>query len=61
LRWGERAGNLPIADRLYLTLVEGSYEADTFFPEYSEFSRQISQESAENGTYRFTFVILEKS
>ena len=52
---------LPIADRLYLTLVEGSYEADTFFPEYSEFSRQISQESAENGTYRFTFVILEKS
>jgi len=52
---------LSIADRLYLTLVEGSYEADTFFPEYSEFTREIFRQDADNGTYRFAFVILEKS
>lgn len=27
---------LPIADRLYLTLVEGEHEGDTFFPEIDE-------------------------
>ncbi len=52
---------LPLCDRLYLTLVDGVYEADTFFPEYPRFTREISREDVDNGTYRFTFVILEKS
>lgn len=52
---------LPLCDRLYLTLVEGTYEADTFFPEYPQFTREISREDVDNGTYRFAFVILEKS
>ncbi len=51
---------LPYADRLYLTLVEGDFEADTFFPEYPEFTQEISREDHDNGTFRFTFVILEK-
>lgn len=52
---------LPLCDRLYLTLVDGVYEADTFFPEYTDFTREISRQDVDNGTYRFTFVILEKS
>ena len=52
---------LPLCDRLYLTLVDGAYEADTFFPEYSQFTQEISRRDVDNGTYRFTFVILEKS
>jgi len=51
---------LPYADRLYLTLVEGDFEAETFFPEYPEFTKEISHEEHDNKTFRFAFVILEK-
>lgn len=51
---------VPLADRLYLTLVEGKYEADTFFPEYSDFTKVVSEEEFDNGKYKFTFVTLEK-
>ena len=51
---------IPMADRLYLTLVEGEYEADTFFPEYDEFARVLSEEKMDNGAYRFSFVTLER-
>ena len=33
---------LPYTDKLYLTLVRGKFEADTFFPKYLEFSEVIS-------------------
>lgn len=49
-----------LADRLYLTLVEGVYEADTYFPEYDAFTKVVSEESFDNGTYRFSFVTLER-
>ena len=51
---------IPLADRLYLTLVEGDFEADTFFPEYGEFTKVISKEKVDNGKYQFVFVTLEK-
>lgn len=51
---------MPFADRLYLTVVEGVYPADTFFPAYREFSKVISQETVDNGEYTFTFFVLEK-
>ncbi len=51
---------LPYADRLYLTLVDGEYEADVFFPEYPEFTRVVEEQSGEEGEYRFCFVTLEK-
>lgn len=36
---------LPFVDRLYLTLISGEKEADTFFPEYEkEFTEVISKE-----------------
>lgn len=50
-----------LADRLYLTLVEGTYEADTFFPEYGEFTKVLSEEKIDNGTHQFSFVTLERS
>lgn len=52
---------LPMADRLYLTLVEGDFEADTFFPDYSEFTKTVSEEKSGNGEYEFSFVVLEKN
>lgn len=51
---------LPLAHRLYLTLVEGEYEADTFFPEYSVFHKIVSEEKLDTGKYKLTFIILEK-
>jgi dihydrofolate reductase len=44
------AQTIDMADKLYLTIVEGNFEADTFFPEYAEFSNFISErEDEENG------------
>lgn len=47
-----------IVDRLYLTLVEGDYGADTFFPEYSDFEI-IKEEKGESGKYKYKFLTLE--
>lgn len=51
---------LPLVERLYLTLVQGKHEADTFFPEYDDFKKVISEEPGENGEYRYTYYILER-
>ena len=32
-----------LVDELYLTIVDGDYNADTFFPEYPEFAPQNLQ------------------
>ena len=48
------------ADRLYLTIVEGEYDADTFFPDYSNFKKVISEEEHESGGYKFKLLVLEK-
>lgn len=53
---------LPSADRLYLTLVDENEntEADTFFPDYSDFKKIISKERDEEHSPASTFVILER-
>lgn len=48
------------ADRLYLTLVEGDFGADTFFPDYSTFTKVISEEPHSEGGYKYKFLTLEK-
>lgn len=49
-----------LVDKLYLTVVEGDFGADTFFPDYSEFDKIISEESGESGEYKYRFLDLEK-
>lgn len=52
---------LPLADRLYLTLVDGVYDADTFFPDYSEFKKVLSREDKMTPEgIKFSWLILEK-
>ena len=50
---------IPYADKLYLTLVGDATEADTFFPDYSEFKNVISESGPqeENGI-RYKFIEL---
>ena len=53
--------SLPYADKLYLTVVEDApADADTFFPDYSEFSREVSRKECNNDQYKFTFLELTR-
>lgn len=51
---------MDIADKLILTLVDGEFEGDTFFPDYSDFNRVVSREKQEQGGQKFEFVVLER-
>lgn len=51
---------LPFTNRLYLTLVDGDFEGDTFFPDYAEFYKKVEENSTSNEKNSFTFVTLEK-
>ena len=49
-----------LTDKLYLTIVEGYYNCDTFFPDYSDFRKVISEESRESEGHKYKFLELEK-
>lgn len=52
---------LPFADKLYLTLIEGTHEADVYFPTYEDvFTKVIAEEKHDNGNYKFKFLELVK-
>ena len=54
------AQTIGMVDKLYLTIVEQDFEADTFFPEYSEFKNVVSEKEDEEGDFKFRFVELTK-
>ena len=51
---------LPYTDRLYLTLIQSDLQGDVFFPDYSEFTKQILTEKHLTNTPPYTFAVLEK-
>ena len=52
---------LPLAKRLYLTLVDGHFEGDVFFPEYEgELTKVVSRDRKEDGQHEYEFVTLER-
>lgn len=51
---------IKFADKIYLTIVNGKFEADTYFPEYSEFSKVIYKREGQNKQYRYTFLELSR-
>lgn len=53
--------SLPMTDKLYLTVVnDAPDDADTFFPDYSEFKNIISEEKMDNGQHEFKFLELTR-
>jgi dihydrofolate reductase len=52
---------IEFADRLYLTIVKGKFNCDTFFPDYSDFKKVISSEVDSDEGFTFTEKILEKN
>ncbi|MBI3443097.1 dihydrofolate reductase [Candidatus Woesebacteria bacterium] len=49
---------IAIADKLYLTLVKGIFAADTFFPDYSRFKRELFRRESHDQNYSYTFLEL---
>ncbi len=52
---------IEFADRLYLTLVDDSAHADSFFPKYDEY---VELEKVDQGSYKgikYKFIVLEKN
>jgi dihydrofolate reductase len=47
---------LPITNRLYLTLIESDDAGDVFFPEYSEFKKEIFRETRKMGDLQYTWI-----
>jgi dihydrofolate reductase len=48
------------ADRLYLTQVNAAADADTFFPEYSQYSKVVQEESQTSAEIPFRYIVLER-
>lgn len=51
---------LPFTHKLYLTVVDAETDADTFFPNYSDFKKIIHQEKKSTEGLTYTFLELEK-
>jgi len=47
---------LPFIERLYLTIVKGSFEGDVFFPDYSEFNLVVSSKTSSENAFEYEFV-----
>ncbi len=55
------AQTLVHATRLLLTMVEGNYKCDTFFPDYSVFDQVVSETPRESNGLRYKFLELARS
>jgi dihydrofolate reductase len=49
-----------LADKLYLTIVKGNFDADTYFPEYPEFKKIIFEKEGESEGYKYKFLELKR-
>lgn len=52
---------IDLADRLYLTIVEGKFIADVFFPDYSAFTVVKSQKEFKGKKYHLVWLELARS
>mgnify|MGYP001581238855 CR=1 FL=1 len=51
---------LPLADKLYLTVVDDSPAADTYFPDYSSFKKVITIGEGQRGKLKYQFLELTR-
>ena len=52
---------MPIADRLYITLIDSVFEGDVYFPDWQEtFPREISCIESQENKIKLKFLILSK-
>ncbi len=51
---------ISITDNLYLTLVSGDFACDTFFPEYTDFDKEVFREDHPESNPAFTWLTLTR-
>ena len=52
---------IPIANKMYLTLIDEDFEGDSYFPEYNKDEwKEVHREEYKNDKHKYTFVTLEK-
>lgn len=51
---------IPITDKLYLTIVHKDVEGDTYFPDFSGFTKKVYEKSGTSNDFHYTFLELEK-
>ena len=51
---------IKLADKLYLTVVEGKFDADTYFPNYSDFKKVLYKREGSFIQYKYTIYELSK-
>ncbi len=51
---------LLFVDRLYLTVIDKEFEADSFFPDYSDFKNKVHEEDGKENGFSYKYIILEK-
>ena len=55
---------LPLADRMYLTIIQADFEGDTFFPEYHpeewEETERVNHRADKENPYPYSFITLER-
>lgn len=52
---------IPLADRLYITLIDAAFEGDVFFPPWREiFCNELSSEKLRTAQYDLTFQVFGK-
>ena len=52
--------SMHFADKIYLTIVEGDFNCDTFFPDYADFKNKISEKEGESEDHKYKFLELER-
>lgn len=52
---------LYLTQRLFLTVIDGNFEGDTYFPNYSVFNKVVYEEHRESNGFRYRFLELEKT
>lgn len=51
---------IDFVDKLYLTLVENKYNADTYFPDYRQFTKLVFKQLGQSGNLKYKFIELER-
>lgn len=51
---------LPKTDKIYLTLIDGEYDVDTFFPDYPDFKKITFEKTHDWNGLKYKYIDLEK-
>ncbi|MEA5578441.1 dihydrofolate reductase [Anabaena sp. UHCC 0451] len=52
--------SIKFANKLYLTIVEGDFVGDIYFPEFANFGRVIKEKQLQENGFKFKFVEIER-